>query len=137
MLSEDEVRRIGELRVNDRAARHWLDRLLDDRRQLVVVIQGLARQIHYLRGRMRQAARYLDGLAEKAEATARAPWPSKLPCPRCGASADRLAVDYRPDQGHTLIHTHADGTKCEDKPRPDNPAGPTPTLERQGRQERQ
>jgi len=79
----------------------------------------------------------VDGLAEKAEATARAPWPSKLPCPRCGASADRLTVDYRPDQGHTLIHTHADGTKCEDKPRPDNPAGPTPTLERQGRRERQ
>lgn len=116
MLSEDEVRRIAELRVADPVARQWLDRLLGDRRHLVAVIQGLARQVHHLRGRMKQAAAYLDGLAEKAEQTAKAPWPSKLACPRCGAAVDRLSVDYRPDEGHALIHTHPDGTACGGKP---------------------
>lgn len=116
MLSEDEVRRISELRVSDPVAKHWLGRLLDERRHLVAVIQGLARQVHHLRARIRQAAAYLDGLAEKAELTARAPWPSKLPCPRCGAPVDRLTVDYWPEQGHAIIHKHPDGTACAGKP---------------------
>lgn len=55
MLSEDEVRRIAELRVADPVAKHWLGRLLDERRRLVAVIQGLARQVHHLRSRMKQA----------------------------------------------------------------------------------
>ena len=65
---------------------------------------------------MKEAAAYLDGVAEKAETAARAPWPSKVPCPKCGAPAERLSADYRPNQGHMLIHTHADGTQCENKP---------------------
>ncbi len=88
----------------------------DSRRRLVAVIQGLARQVHHLRSRIKQASAYLDGLAEKAELTARAPWPSKLPCPQCGAPVDRLNVDHRPDQGHALIHKHPDGTECEGGP---------------------
>ena len=116
MLSEEEIQRVADLRVSDPVARQWLDRLLGDRRHLVAVIQALARQVHYLRGRMKQAATYLDGLAEKAEQTARDPWPSKLACPRCGAAVDRLRVDYRSDQGHALIHTHPDGTTCEREP---------------------
>jgi hypothetical protein len=121
MLSEDEVRRIAELRLSDPVARHWIGRLLDERRHLVAVIQGLARQLHHLRGRMRQAATYLDGLAGRAEDTAKAPWPRQLACPKCGASVDRLAVDYRPGQGHALLHRHPDGTVCEEgatKPAP-------------------
>jgi hypothetical protein len=116
MLSEDEIRRISELRLADPAAKHWLGRLLDERRHLVAVIQGLARQVHHLRGRIKQAAAYLDGLAEKAELTARAPWPSKLPCPQCGAPIDRLGVDYREGQGHTVVRQHPDGHVCGDKP---------------------
>ena len=73
-------------------------------RHLVAMIQGLARQIH-LRGRLRQAATDLDGLAAKAEETARAPWPAKIPCPRCGAAIDRLTVDYRPEKGHVCSST--------------------------------
>jgi len=115
MLSEDEVRRISELKLSDPVVKLWIERLLDERRHLVAVIQGLARQLHHLRGRMKQAAAYLDGLAEKAELTARTPWPSKIPCPRCGAPVDRLVVDYRPQKGHTLLHRHTDGTVCEPK----------------------
>ncbi len=113
MLSEDDVRRIAEFRSADPIAKQWLACLLSERRHLVAVIQGLARQIHHLRGRLRQAAAYLDGLAGKAEETARAPWPAKIPCPRCGAAIDRLTVDYRPERGHVLVHLHADGTACE------------------------
>jgi hypothetical protein len=116
MLSEDEIRRVTDLRVADPVARQWLDRLLEERRHLVAVIQALARQIHHLRARMRQAAAYLDGLADNAERTARAPWPSKLACPTCGAAVDRLTVDYRAGEGHSLIRTHPDGTTCGRKP---------------------
>jgi hypothetical protein len=115
MLSEDEVRRIKELRVADPVARHWLDRLLDDRRRLVEAIQALARQLHHLRGRLRQATAYLDGLLQKAEATARAPWPEQVRCPRCGAPVGRVSVDYRSEGGHVLVHEHLDGTACEGK----------------------
>jgi hypothetical protein len=115
MLSEDEVRRIAELNVSDPMAKHWLGRLLDERRRLVAVTQGLARQLHHLRARMRQAAAYLDGLAEKAEDTAKAPWPTQLACPICGAPVDRLAVDYQPERGHVLLRRHPDGTVCEEK----------------------
>ena len=111
------IRRITELRVTDPVAKRWLDSLLDERRRLVAVIQGLARQIHHLRGRLRQASDYLDRLAQNAEETARAPWPSKLPCPRCGAPLDRLSVDFGHEQGHALVHHHPDGTVCEEEPK--------------------
>ena len=71
MLSEDEVRRIAQLRLSDPVAWGGPTRLLQERRHLLAVIQGLARQLHHLRGRMRQTSVYLDGLAEKAEDTAR------------------------------------------------------------------
>ena len=113
MLSDDEVRRIAERHLSDPVTKEWLGRLLKERREMVAVIQGLARQVHHLRGRMRQAAGYLDRLAEGAERTARAPWSSKVPCPQCGAPVDRLSVDYRPEEGHALLRHHADGTTCE------------------------
>jgi len=74
MLSEDEVRRIAERSTSDSRAREALAELLRDRRQLVAVIQGLARQLHHLRERLKQASAYLEGLVEKAESTAKAPW---------------------------------------------------------------
>ena len=124
MLSEDEVRRIAELRVTDPVAKQWLARLLDERRRLVATIQGLARQVHYLRQRIGQAAEYLDGLAGKAEETARAPWPTQQPCPRCGAAIERVAVDYRPEHGHRTVHRHPDGTVCEGTAKEHPAAGP-------------
>jgi hypothetical protein len=80
------------------------------------VIQGLARQLHHLRARMRQAAAYFDGLAAKAEGVAREPWPRQQPCPRCGAAVGRPSVDFQEKQGHVLRHAHPDGTVCESAP---------------------
>jgi hypothetical protein len=114
MLSEDEIRRIKELRV-DPKLRHWFDRLLEERLRLVSVVQSLARQVHYLRQRMKQAAEYLDTLAQRAEETAKAPWHRQAPCPRCGAPLERLTVAYSPERGHARLHRHADGTVCEDR----------------------
>jgi hypothetical protein len=116
MLSEDEIRRLKELPV-DPKTRVWLDRLLAERQRLVGVVQSLGRQVHYLRGRAKQAAAYLDGLAQRAEETASSPWQKQLPCPTCGAPLQRVGVAYRPEHGHSRVHRHADGTECEDKPR--------------------
>ena len=113
MLSEDEVRRIAERPTSDPRAREALTELLRERRHLVAVIQGLARQLHHLRERLKQASSYLDSLVERAESTAKAPWPAKVPCPRCGAAIDRVTVDYRPDQGHALEYRHPDGSVCD------------------------
>lgn len=66
MLSEDEVRRVSELRLSDPVPKALVRPAAGRARHLVAVIQGLDRQVHHLGDRMKQAEAYLDGLAEKA-----------------------------------------------------------------------
>jgi hypothetical protein len=113
MLTEEQARRLSELRTSDPNAKQWIDRLLEERRQLLAIVQRLARHLHHLRRRTSAAARYLEALTAKAEAVAREPWPGQLPCPECGAPAIGSSIDYRPGRGHLRLVRHPDGRTCE------------------------
>jgi hypothetical protein len=124
LLRDGDVRQM-ELAIRDKHGStdpailtRWVAQLLADRQARTAVIQRLARQAHHVRGRLAQAARYFDGLIDEMERTSREPWPGKLPCPTCGASAEQVRAEFRPDdaRGHVLVHQHADGTVCEPKP---------------------
>jgi hypothetical protein len=113
MLTDDQLRRVAELRT-DPSARRAIGALLEERRRLVAIIQGLSRQLHHVRARLGQAARYFDGLVGKAHELTREPWPRQLLCPRCGAPAVQVTTQLRPGGGHVSFHVHPDGARCEE-----------------------
>ncbi len=83
----------------------WVDRLLADRKERV-------RQLQYLRQRLNQAFRYLDGLMLDVQ-TARPPRgpvsrAKPLYCPSCGQPYAR-AYGISPDG---ISYVHADGREC-------------------------
>lgn len=118
MLSDDEAERLSWLRFRDSEAQRWIARLLQDRRERTAIIQRLARRLHHLRTRLKQAASYFDALVGKAHEITRQPWPRQQLCPRCGAPAMRVRMEQGPrGVGHVEVHDHPDGTRCEE-PRP-------------------
>ncbi len=114
MLSDEEASRIEfELRSADRATlTRWVKELLDDRRARSGILQGQSRRLAHLRQRLKQAADYLDGLALKAQHEVEVPWPGKLLGPHCGAPTSLVRAELR-QQGHAVVHDHADGKTCE------------------------
>src|SRR5438128_5110485 len=78
----------------------WVDRLLADRKERV-------RQIQYLRQRLNQAFRYLDGLLRDA-AVGQRPSTRRPTCASCGKPYAR-AYGISP---HGIAYVHADGREC-------------------------
>jgi hypothetical protein len=113
MLTEDQLRRLAELRT-DPGARRAIAALLEERKRLVAIVQRLSRQLHYVRARLKQAAAYLDGLVRKAHDLTREPWPRQLLCPRCGAPVTQVTTGLKAGGGHASFHVHPDGSKCEE-----------------------
>jgi hypothetical protein len=109
MLSDREVEEIERQRQKGVSGGpivlSWVDRLLADRKERV-------RQLQYLRQRLNQAFRYLDGLLRDVQ-TSR-PRPSAagrakpLYCASCGQPYVR-AYGISPDG---LAYVHADGREC-------------------------
>lgn len=89
-----------------------LNDLASDREARVAIEQKLARQIHHLRKRLAQAAKYLDGLANEAQRTASTPWERQQPCEICGAPAIKHRTELNPKGGHLMVIDHPDGTSC-------------------------
>ena len=118
-LRDNEARAAAELADAKRVASPQLaeavHRLLDDRRARTALLHRISRELQHVRGRLAQASRYLEGLLANVQRTAGTPWPGKVPCPLCGAPADQVVSEYRTQdqQGHVLVHAHADGTRCE------------------------
>jgi len=83
----------------------WVDRLLADRKERV-------RQLQYLRQRLNQAFRYLDGLVRDVQTSSPRPGPvskaKPLYCPNCGQPYAR-AYGISPDG---IAYVHADGREC-------------------------
>jgi hypothetical protein len=83
----------------------WVDRLLADRKERV-------RQLQYLRQRLNQAFRYLDGLVRDVQTPRPRPGPvsraKPLYCPSCGQPYAR-AYGISPDG---IAYVHADGREC-------------------------
>jgi hypothetical protein len=122
---EDAERIASGVGSADRATlARWVGELLADRAWRSGLLQQEARQLAALRGRLRQASEYLEGLVVKAEETARAPWQGRQPCPQCGAAAVLVRGDLRSDgkDGHVVVHHHPDGGRCEVRPKVARPA---------------
>jgi hypothetical protein len=83
----------------------WVDGLLADRKERV-------RQLQYLRQRLNQAFRYLDGLVRDVQTSRPRPAAvskaKPLYCPSCGQPYAR-AHGISPDG---IAYVHADGTEC-------------------------
>jgi hypothetical protein len=83
----------------------WVDRLLADRKERV-------RQLQYLRQRLNQAFRYLDGLVRDVQTSRPRPGAviraKPLYCPSCGQPYVR-AYGISPDG---IAYVHADGREC-------------------------
>jgi hypothetical protein len=121
LLEDSEADRIAEgLRTTQHAPTlaGWGRALLEDRRARSALILRLSRELQHVRGRLRQAARYLDGLLGNVQMATREPWGGKQPCPVCGAAAVRVATRSEPSRpgAHVVVHIHPDGKRCE---RPD------------------
>ena len=83
----------------------WVDRLLADRKERI-------RQLQYLRQRLNQAFRYLDGLLRDVQTSRPRPSPvsraKPLYCPSCGQPYAR-AYGISPD---AIAYVHTDGREC-------------------------
>ena len=83
----------------------WVDRLLADRKERV-------RQLQYLRQRLNQAFRYLDGLLRDVQTSRPRPGPvsraKSLYCPSCGQPYAR-AYGISPAG---IAYVHANGREC-------------------------
>jgi hypothetical protein len=83
----------------------WVDGLLADRKERV-------RQLQYLRQRLNQAFRYLDGLVRDVQTSRPRPAAvskaKPLYCPSCGQPYAR-AYGISPDG---IAYVHADGREC-------------------------
>ncbi len=129
MLSDPEAQRIADQVGNcaDRGTMtRWVRSLLDDRKARSALILGLSRQLHHTKGRLAQAAKYLDGLLDKAHQRTREPWPKQDICPRCGAPADSAKALPTKPAGHRVVTGHPDGTTCEAEPKLANPNRTSP-----------
>jgi hypothetical protein len=117
VLSDEEGKRIQDLAAaaDRRTLLRWVGELLEDRKERSALLQQLARQLAYMRRRLRQASNYLDGLLQRAEETSREPWPGKVACPHCGAPAVLVRAEQR-SEGHVVVHEHPDGVHCERPP---------------------
>ena len=115
VLPDEQAERIeAGLASADRATlARWLRLLLDDRRARTALLLGQTRRLSYARKRLGQAFTYMDGLLRAAEDEARAAWPGKLACPRCGAPSAVVKAEQR-TQGHAIVHAHPDGLRCEE-----------------------
>jgi hypothetical protein len=84
----------------------WVDRLLADRKERV-------RQLQYLRQRLNQAFRYLDGLLRDVQNSRQQSGPRSrakpLYCPSCGQPFAR-AYGISPDG---IAYVHEDGRECK------------------------
>jgi len=90
----------------------WVKALLEDRRGRNAIVLGQTRRLIHARERLRQATEYLDALLLKAQNEAQALWPDKLPCPHCGAPTSLVRAEQRAE-GHTIVHDHPNGSRCE------------------------
>jgi hypothetical protein len=77
---------------------------------------GQNRRLAYARKRLGHAFTCMDGLLRAAEDEARAAWPGKLACPRCGAPSAVVKAEQK-TQGHAIVHAHPDGVRCEEPKR--------------------
>jgi hypothetical protein len=124
LLSDSEAARIADevARCSDRATMtRWVRSLLEDRKARSGLILRLARELHHARGRLAQAASYLDGILGKAHDATREPWPKQLPCEHCGAPAETVAAIPTTPTGHRIETRHPDGTVCHPKAKADPP----------------
>jgi hypothetical protein len=111
MLSDREVEEIERQRQKGVSGGpivlSWVDRLLADRKER-------ARQLQYLRQRLNQAFRYLDGLLRDVQTARPRPGPrtanraKPLYCASCGQPYVR-AYGISPDG---LAYVHANGREC-------------------------
>ena len=72
ILTKVKLRRIAQLRIPDPVAQGWVTRLLDKRRHLVAVIQGLARHLHHQVLAYAPSFGAVAGLAEQLDVALRA-----------------------------------------------------------------
>ena len=106
MLSDreaDEIERGRRAHVGGPIVLKWVDQLLADRRERV-------RQLEYLRQRLRQAFRYLDGLVRDAQEAPPAAPRERPSCPACGKPYVRASgVSPR-----GIVYTHSDRRECRE-----------------------
>jgi hypothetical protein len=57
------------------------------------------------------------GCVVEAEHEARVAWRGKAPCPSCGVPLSGVRAEQREEGGHAVVHTHPDGTQCEQRNR--------------------
>jgi len=103
MLSDreaDEIERGRREKMGGPIVLKWVDQLLADRRERI-------RQLVHLRQRLRQAFRYLDGLARDVQGAPLAT-PRKPMCPMCG----RPYVQASGVSPRGIVYTHADRREC-------------------------
>ncbi len=104
MLSDreaDEIERARRAHVGGPIVLKWVDQLLADRRERV-------RQLEYLRQRLSQAFRYLDGVVRAAQGTPTPAGKEKPSCPACGKPYVRASgVSPR-----GIVYTHSDQREC-------------------------
>jgi hypothetical protein len=119
LLDDSQAKRIEVALADKRAVdpatlTRWVRELLEDRKARTSIIQKLARQAEHARQRVAQAAHYLEGLMAEMKRTAAEPWPGQLACPVCGAAAERVRAEARPNgpTSHVVVHD-PNGTSCE------------------------
>ena len=98
MLSDPEAEEIARGRaegVGGPLVLKWIDQLLTDRKERVA-------QTRYLRQRLRQAFRYLDGLLEGKKVSV------AMVCPKCGKAYARMS-GVSPNGA---IYFHEDRSEC-------------------------
>lgn len=103
MLSDreaEEIERGRREKVGGPVVLKWIDQLLADRRARV-------RQAAYLRKRLAQAFRYLDGLVRDGQSPAAA-YRKPPTCPRCQKPYVRAAGD----SPRGIVFMHDDGGEC-------------------------
>lgn len=104
MLSDreaEEIERGRREKVAGPVVFRWIDQLLADRRERV-------QQLEYLRKRLSQAFRYLDGLVRDARQPTPPPAHQKPVCPMCG----KLYVSASGISPRGIVYAHADGSEC-------------------------
>src|SRR5262249_39349005 len=114
-LKDEEIRRAEET-FSNRTPRtellRWIAKLHEERKAHIELEQQLRGQIHNLRGRIRDALKYLDGLV--VEALGEGPQKPDV-CPECRSPFETLVRDTcgpggvaQPD----LLYQHAEGRTC-------------------------
>ncbi len=92
----------------NRVLHTWIRRLLDDRKERIVVEQRLCRRLAYMGRRLKQAATYFQDLTTDMHREARSSWRGVPDCTVCGAPAED-AGEARP----AAVVRHPDGWECK------------------------